>query len=157
MQPTSLSSTVSDAAQRPDVRRAVAELHQEVAAEIAKRRPLCVLSGKCCRFEEYGHRLYITTLELAAFTAAHAERPAPVIPQPPWDGTGCPFQLNKLCGVHDIRPFGCRMFFCDSTATQWQQDQYEKFHAQLKSLHETLLVPYAYVEWRSALTQLGLA
>jgi Fe-S-cluster containining protein len=71
-----------------------------------------------------------------------------------WDGTGCPFQANKLCGVHPFRPFGCRMFFCDPTSTQWQNDHYERFHANLKRLHETLGVPYAYVEWRQALQAL---
>jgi hypothetical protein len=55
-----------------------------------------------------------------------------------WDGTGCPFQVAKLCGVHAIRPFGCRMFFCDPASTQWQNDAYERYHARLKQLHETL-------------------
>ena len=68
-----------------------------------------------------------------------------------WDGTGCPFQVAKLCGVHEIRPFGCRIYFCDATSTVWQQEAYEAFHGQLKRLHESLGVPYFYVEWRSAL------
>jgi len=51
---------------------------------------------------------------------------------------------------------GCRLFFCDSTSTDWQRDQYEQFHTQLKRLHETFAVPYYYLEWRTALTQLGL-
>ena len=69
---------------------------------------------------------------------------------------GCPFQVDKLCGVHPTRPFGCRMFFCDPTASQWQNQAYERFHAELKALHEQLSVPYFYVEWRSALSALGL-
>jgi Fe-S-cluster containining protein len=64
---------------------------------------------------------------------------------------GCPFQSMKLCGVHAIRPFGCRVFFCDETSTDWQHQQYELFHAELRRLHETLQVPYFYVEWRHAL------
>jgi hypothetical protein len=56
-----------------------------------------------------------------------------------------------LCGVHAIRPFGCRIFFCDPTAGDWQQQQYELFHAELKKLHERFDVPYFYVEWRFAL------
>ena len=104
------------------------------------------VSGRCCRFEEYGHRLYVTTLELAAFVAAMGERSDGA-----WDGTGCPYQRSKLCTVHAIRPFGCRMFFCDATSTQWQNDAYERFHARLKALHAELNVPYFYVEWRAAL------
>jgi Fe-S-cluster containining protein len=155
LEASSLSSMVREAAGRPEVRLAVAEIHDQVAAEVAKRRPLCVLSGKCCRFEEYGHRLYVTTLELAAFVAAYKESAAADAPRAAWDGTGCPFQVGKMCGVHSIRPFGCRMFFCDASAQDWQQEQYEFFHSRIKRLHETVQVPYAYVEWRSALAQLG--
>jgi Fe-S-cluster containining protein len=147
--PPDLRQIVTQAAARPEVRDAVLSVYADVQQEIDARRPLCVMSGKCCRFEEYGHRLYVTSIELAAFLA---DLKLP-IPQN-WDGTGCPFQVNKLCGVHPIRPFGCRIFFCDPTATQWQNDAYERFHARIKRLHEELNVPYAYVEWRHALREL---
>jgi Fe-S-cluster containining protein len=90
--------------------------------------------------------LFVTTMELAAFSAARgfADPPTPI-------GAGCPFQHDKLCTVHTIRPFGCRIFFCDETSTDWQRQQYESFHAELKRLHERLGVPYFYVEWRQAL------
>jgi len=74
---------------------------------------------------------------------------------PEWDGKSCPFQAGRVCTVHTIRPMGCRLFFCDSSSNDWQHDQYEKFHADLKRLHESLAVPYFYVEWRAALSQLG--
>lgn len=147
-----LRQAVAAAAARAEVGTAVGALYADVAAEIDRRRPVCVISGRCCRFEEYGHRLYVTTLELAAFRSGYLGEAVTS-----WDGTGCPFQLNKLCGVHAIRPFGCRMFFCDATSTQWQNDAYERFHAELKSLHDRLGVPYFYVEWRAALRMLGLA
>jgi Fe-S-cluster containining protein len=67
------------------------------------------------------------------------------------DPAGCPFQSDKLCTVHAIRPFGCRIFFCDATTTDWQNQMYEQFHARLKRLHEELNVPYFYIEWREAL------
>ena len=70
---------------------------------------------------------------------------------------GCPFQLDGLCSVHTIRPFGCRVFFCDETATDWQHEQYERFHSQIKRLHEQFDVPYVYIEWRAALRELGLS
>jgi Fe-S-cluster containining protein len=147
---------VREASRRADVRAAVGRLYADVQKEIDARRPLCVVSGRCCRFEEFGHRLFVTTMELAAFVhdlgAMNAARE-----RAPWDGTGCPFQSGKLCGVHAIRPFGCRMFFCDATATDWQNETYERFHARMKSLHEELGVPYVYVEWRQALKMLGLA
>ncbi len=131
-------------------------VYAELAREVEKRRPICVVSGKCCRFEEYGHRLYVTTMELAAFVAGlramkTAEEVGRLMRE--WDGKGCVFQVAKMCGVHGIRPFGCRVFFCDATATQWQQEQYEAFHGRLRKLHEEMRVGYWYVEWRAGLRE----
>ena len=149
-----LKEHVRLAASRADVRDAVARVYADLQGEINARRPICTASGRCCRFEEYGHRLFVTTMELAAFLhgLARASATAP----PAWDGTGCPFQSGRLCGVHSIRPFGCRMFFCDPTSTDWQNDAYERFHQRLRQLHENLAVPYRYVEWRQALAMVGV-
>ena len=147
-----LETAVHAASARPEVEAAIQALYADVQTAIDARRPACAVSGRCCRFEEYGHRLYVTTLELAAFVRQLTSPPADA-----WDGTGCPFQRARLCTVHAIRPFGCRMFFCDATSTDWQNDAYERFHARIQQLHAELNVPYFYVEWRQALRQLGLA
>ena len=148
-----LRDSILSASQRPDVLAAVSSLYADVQKEIDARRPLCSVSGRCCRFEDFGHRLYVTTLELAAFLADFQSQPR-LNPLATWDQSGCPFQISKLCTAHPFRPFGCRIFFCDATATDWQQSQYEIFHTRLKHLHESLQVPYFYVEWRSALQTL---
>lgn len=149
-----LRAAVRAAAGRPEVRDGVERVYADLAAEVAKRRPVCVVSGRCCRFEDYGHRLFVTTAELAAFVhglESTSRTPAIGASLRAWDGTGCPFQVARLCGVHALRPFGCRVFFCDETATQWQNEAYEVFHARLKRLHEELGLEYFYVEWRQAL------
>lgn len=149
-----LRNTVRAAAGRADVRDALAGVYNDLAAAVEERRPVCVVSGRCCRFEDYGHRLFVTTIELAGFVAgldAMEGPPALTDSIQKWDGAGCPFQVAKMCGVHAVRPFGCRMFFCDATSTQWQNEAYEAYHARLKRLHEQLAVPYFYVEWRQAL------
>lgn len=167
-----LREHVGAAASRADVRDAVARVYDALQHEIDGRRPICSASGRCCRFEEYGHRLYVSTLELAAFVAGRQrskdERArqdeastgpcslSSFILQPSSLPHACPFQIDNLCSVHAIRPFGCRMFFCDPTSTQWQNERYEEFHAELKRLHTELNVPYLYVEWRQALIALGL-
>ena len=147
-----LKQSVFDAVQCPEALSSIEGLYHSVQQEVDRRRPLCVISGRCCRFEEFGHRLFVTTLELARFVR---DRGAIHVPNE-WDGTGCPYQRAKLCTVHAIRPFGCRMFFCDATSTQWQNETYERFHAELKQLHERFDVPYYYLEWREALKMLGL-
>lgn len=145
------NQSVLAASRRPEATAAIAELYDQVQREIALRRPVCVISGRCCHFEEFGHRLFVTTLEMAAFVRGLSTPGANALSA--WDGSGCPFQKNKLCSVHPIRPFGCRMFFCDATSTEWQNEQYERFHGELKRLHERLEVPYFYIEWREALRQ----
>lgn len=152
-----LRQAVMSAAARTEVREAIGRLYAELSAEVEARRPVCTISGRCCRFEAYGHRLYVTTLELAAFVQGLEARDAGRLAVAAWDGTGCPFQSGKLCGVHPIRPMGCRLFFCDPTSTEWQNELYERLHAGLRRLHESLEVPYCYVEWRYALRELGLA
>lgn len=76
-------------------------------AEVAARAPRCEASGKCCRFREYGHRLYLCQLE-----ARHLLQTAPAWPMPADEG-GCPFQVNGLCTRRDTRPLGCRVYYCD--------------------------------------------
>jgi Fe-S-cluster containining protein len=153
-----LRSAVRSSALRPDVRNAIDEIYRDLAVEIEKRRPICIVSGRCCRFDEFGHRLYVTTAELAVFWSdfERLEKSAALRESiAKWDGKGCPFQVAKMCGVHALRPFGCRVFFCDATSTQWQNEAYELFHARLKRLHQDLEVPYFYVEWREAMRAVG--
>jgi Fe-S-cluster containining protein len=179
-----LREAVMQAADRAPVRDAVRTVYAALQDAIDVRRPICVTSGRCCRFEEFGHRLYVTTMELANFVhemslvggpTSVAEGQTPTVPSSAeratislpvfttdngpltTDQSGCPFQIDKLCGVHAIRPFGCRIFFCDETSTQWQHDLYERLHADLRRAHDELAVPYHYVEWRFALRSLGLA
>ena len=81
-----LKTAVFAAGARPEVCAAVAEIYTELDREVARRRPLCVVSGRCCRFEEYGHRLFVTTLELAAFIHDRTKNTLSNL----WDGRGCP-------------------------------------------------------------------
>jgi Fe-S-cluster containining protein len=147
------------ASTRAEVRQEIRDLYADLQLEIDRRQPLCVMSGRCCRFDEYGHRLYVTTAELAAFTADLADLKPLTPPRPgaePSSGAGgCPFQTGKICRVHLIRPMGCRVFFCDPTAKDWQAEVYERFHSRLKNLHDKLSIPYAYVEWRFACQAVG--
>jgi Fe-S-cluster containining protein len=160
----SLREAVRDASGRADVRLAVGAIYEHLQDAIDLRKPICNTSGRCCRFDEYGHRLFVTTMELATFVS---DLPAPIkspaTPSreqtaPPISKTqsACPFQIQNLCTAHKIRPFGCRVFFCDPTATDWQTQQYERLHGHLKRLHDELNVPYFYVEWRQALAALGI-
>jgi Fe-S-cluster containining protein len=149
-----LRDEVNRLAATAGVRERVERVYADLQSRIDQRRPRCDASGRCCRFEQFGHRLYVTTLELAAFVARLRERPPGGRVNA--DPGGCAFQIDGLCSVHAIRPFGCRVFFCDPAAADWQEQTYGEFHARLRALHGELGAGYRYVEWREALEAIGL-
>ena len=132
------------------------ELFHEASERVRSERPLCLSGGGCCRFEQHGHRLYVTGLEAAWFLEqAEALRGRAFTSD---DVTlarergDCPALVEGRCTVHRIRPFGCRSYFCDPRAT-WQNEAYERWHARVKDLHEELEAPYVYAEWRELLAR----
>lgn len=154
-----------DAAKREAIDLAIRELYAELAKAVAERRPVCNASGRCCKFETYGHRLYVTTLEIAWFLQ-HV-KPAKPIETAPSDGQrislhqlsqspsqdACPYQIDGLCSVHTVRPLGCRVYFCEEGTESWQQDTTELFLDRLKQLHLDEGLPYQYMEWRAGLAE----
>ncbi len=80
---------------------------------------------------------------------AVAPRP-PLLPllTPAQSQDACPFQVDKLCTVHAIRPMGCRVYFCDKTAQHWQHDLSEELLAEIRVLHDSSAIEYRYAEWR---------
>lgn len=139
------------AASRDEVVRDLEAVYTMIADQVEARGPACWASGRCCNFERTGHRLYTTGLE-AAYTVARLGRglrereiaAAVTI-------GGCPFQEGNLCGVHGIRPLGCRVYFCDRTAQDWQMSLSERAIGLVRELHDRHGVPYRYAEWRGLL------
>lgn len=135
---------------------ALEEVFAEAQREIAQRGPACWASGRCCNFVKAGHRLYVTGLE-AAYTLARlgpeVRAALPTALSDALDNGGCPFQLANLCSVHEIKPLGCRVYFCDKSAQQWQQDLSERLLAEVRAIHDRFGVPYRYGEWRGLLGQ----
>jgi hypothetical protein len=135
-----LADALFAAARRPEVIAAIRELYAEVDREVAGQSPTCWNKGACCRFGEYGHRLYVTSLEVAYYLAAGG--PAPRV-----TGNVCPHAWDGKCHARDCRPLGCRIFYCDPNAQHWQGPLTEKFLARLRKLHQQFDVPYVYADW----------
>lgn len=146
-----------DAAQRPDITQRLRVMLDEIDQQVSGSGFACRQSGRCCKFESFGHRLYMTGLEIAWFRALAGEplRPATdgSVSLPVFDSKqdGCPYQVNGGCSVHPLRPFACRVFFCQEGSDAWQTEQYEDFQQKIKRLHEELELPYRYMEWREGL------
>lgn len=145
------------AAQQESIDQSIRLLYADLGKVIADRRPVCNASGRCCRFEEYGHRLYVTGIEIAWFLQGIAmsgnSDSRDISLQQAASNPNCPYQINGLCSTHAIRPLGCRAYFCEEGTEAWQQDTTEHFLSQLKQLHTEYGLPYAYMEWRAGLAE----
>jgi Fe-S-cluster containining protein len=142
----------SDAALWPAVKGELRDLYDRLAADIAARSPQCWVSGKCCKFDSYGHLLYVTGLEIAWLLRqlpAESRQRLDDADLPGLDG--CPFQVTGMCSVHAVRPLGCRIYYCDPNAQSWQNPVYEQFLTELRDLHERHGLEYRYMEWRAGL------
>src|SRR5438874_5217830 len=120
-------------------RRKVMELYVEVDREVAAAGPVCVASGRCCRFKEYGHVLFLSNLEAEVLLES-----APTYEQPV-TADFCPFQKGNLCTAREPRPLGCRVYFCDPNYQETGQQISEHGLCKLKQLAEE-----NGLEWRYA-------
>lgn len=110
------------------MRERVLELYREVDAEVAAAGPRCEASGRCCRFKEFGHTLFLSHLEAEVLleSAPPYERPV--------SADGCPFQRDNLCTAREPRPLGCRIYFCDPAYQERAAEITEKALRKLKVL-----------------------
>jgi hypothetical protein len=129
----------------------VLQIYGEAEADIATAGPVCVASGRCCRFKDYGHTLFISNLE-AALLLEDA---------PPFErsvsGDFCPFQKEKLCTARDARPLGCRVYFCDPTYQDAAQRISETYLRRLKDLADAHSIPWRYAPLHHFLNDPALA
>lgn len=114
-----------------ELRRIYAAADAEARADPALR---CELSGRCCRFREAGHDLFVTGLEYREMEK--------------WGGPGaeeegiCPWLQGTLCGNREGRALACRTYFCSDEAAA--ADLTERWHAEIRRLHERHGIPYDY-------------
>src|SRR5437588_1039575 len=119
-------------------RERVLAIYAEADAAVASAGPRCDASGRCCRFKEYGHTLFVSQLE-ADYLLAHA----PHFDGPVNDAT-CPFQVENLCTAREPRPLGCRVYFCDPTYQETGAEISERYLREIKALADELGLPWRY-------------
>lgn len=124
-----------------EFRAPLAALYGELDAAVAARGPVCGLSGRCCRFAEYGHTLFVSAIE-AALLVADAPTPVRALD----DGATCPWQdAGGRCTARDARPLGCRVYFCDPAYTPEAASALsEDFLGRLKRLADDQGLPWNY-------------
>lgn len=111
-----------------ELRREVLAVYGEVDALVQAEAPRCDASGRCCRFTEYGHTLFISAFEAEILLESAPSYAVPV------SRDGCPFQVNNLCTAREERPLGCRIYFCDPSYQDRQGEITEHALRRLKHL-----------------------
>lgn len=116
----------------------VLELYDEVDAAVARAGPVCVASGRCCRFKQYGHVLYVSNLEAEVLLVGAPEFCGPVTEE------FCPFQRENICTAREPRPLGCRVYYCDPNYQETGNALTEAYLGKLKQLAEGAGIPWRY-------------
>lgn len=122
----------------PGLRDRIAAVYRAADAAVAAAGPRCEASGRCCRFTEYGHTLFLSDLEAEYLLAAAPPIVGPVTPD------GCPFQVGGLCTAREPRPLGCRVYFCDPTFQDRMPEIIEAGIRDLKHIADEAGRPWRY-------------
>ncbi|MES2791518.1 MAG: hypothetical protein V4719_18010 [Planctomycetota bacterium] len=134
----------------PQLRAGLLRIYDDLAQDLAALAPVCDLSGRCCRFKEYGHRLYISRTEAELLLQDGLPVDSTV------DEASCPFQIGQLCTAREKRPFGCRVYFCDPKYAGQAEILSEKYLEQLRELHRETGTPWEYAELHLFLEEAAL-
>ena len=84
---------------------ALTALYHEIDVELRRLGASCEACGRCCRFAEFGHRLWMTNLETDYLRARHEHREAV-------DPGACAYLDGTSCSARDGRSLACRTFHC---------------------------------------------
>ncbi len=145
---TDLADAVRAARESAPLQTDIRRVYADVDAASQSTGAACLGGGVCCRFDVMGHRLYLSTGELAILAMT-----------PPVDvgraqRQRCPYQAGSRCTARLNRPLGCRAHFCRASQPDACGDLYERAHRRIQELHEDHGVAYRYVELCSGLSQL---
>jgi Fe-S-cluster containining protein len=124
-----------------DFRESIRSIYEDLARDIAEAGPVCDLSGRCCRFQEWDHTLFLSEIEARLLLAE-----APPGCRPLDSGATCPWQDERgHCTAREGRPLGCRVYFCDPSYQEAGQRLSEVYLSRLKAATEAhgLLWSYA--------------
>ncbi len=116
-------------------------LDEQLVAEF-----ICDACGKCCDFESFGHRLYVTSPEMLFFTDKVSGGNIKQM-------TGrCPWQIDDKCAVYPYRFASCRIFCCKGDSA-FQNQITETAVRKFKKLCNDFRIPYQYVDLPTALKE----
>lgn len=124
---------------------AMRDFYRRLDAELSGLSLLCNGCGVCCHFDQVEHILYASELERRFLSLAG------VFPGRPDASDGllaaglrCPYQAGGGCQAREGRVLGCRLHFCAWPDADAESEVAERWHGELKRLHDGLGVPWEY-------------
>ncbi len=131
------------------LRESLRVVYRDLAEDVARAGPVCQLSGRCCRFAEYDHTLFLSGPE-AEILLADAPPPTRSLD----DGLTCPWQdARNHCTAREARPLGCRVYYCEQSYQDRSHELSEIYLARLRSIAETFDHPWTYAPLHWHLTR----
>ncbi|MHC4665691.1 MAG: YkgJ family cysteine cluster protein [Planctomycetota bacterium] len=131
--------------------RRVAEIYRWLDLQIRDNRDcmgVCEACGKCCDFDNFDHRLLVTTPELVHLGAKLGGGKI----RPMHTGR-CPYNIDGKCSIYEYRFAGCRIFCCRGDA-DFQSGLSESVVKRMKSICVELRIAYRYIDLATALNEL---
>jgi len=105
----------------------------------------CDGCGKCCDFESFDHRLFVTPPELMYLAAKLEGERVKAMP------TGrCPYNIVIACSIYEYRFAGCRIFCCKGD-NDFQSALSESVLGKFKAMCTEFGIPYRYMDLAAAL------
>ncbi len=139
---------VAESKTNPQLLQKVAEIYNWLDSQIRQSsHPAgkCDACGKCCDFEAFDHRLFVTPPELVYLTAKLGNRNLK-----PMTTSRCPYNTDGKCTIYDYRFAACRIFSC-KTEPDPQSRLTESTLKKFKSLCTQFQIPYRYSDLPTAL------
>ena len=119
---------------------AVARVYEWIDRQPVEKSKPCRICGKCCDFDGFDHRLFITAPELIYFEAALKGRTL----KPMTTGI-CPYNAGGKCSVYPHRFAACRIFSCTGD-TDCQSRITESAIKKFKQICQRFDIPYRYID-----------
>jgi len=124
----------------------VKQIYDWLDSQIKSLNVDCSACGKCCDFESFDHKLFITSPELLYFYEN-------LKPLQKMQSGRCPYLEDNKCTARDFRFAGCRIFFCkadDEKINEISESAVKKFRV----LCDEFNFPYRYIELSAALNNI---
>ena len=134
--------------QKNQLLKRVAEIYEWIDQQVRSKSDLagtCDVCGKCCDFDAFDHRLFVTPPELMYLAANPGAEKLKAMPT-----SRCPYNVTGKCTVYEYRFAGCRIFCCNGDV-DFQNRLSESALKKLKSLSTEFQIAYHYTDLVTAL------